>query len=103
MAPQDYDDADAAYKQALANAQTAADQPRLHRITAPISGRIGRSPVTKARWSPPTRPTALATIQRLDPIYVDITQSSARAAEAQARAAGGQLTSGGPADAPRRR
>ncbi|HEX2591329.1 MAG TPA: efflux RND transporter periplasmic adaptor subunit [Rhizomicrobium sp.] len=76
IAPQDYDDAVAAYKQAQANAQTARINLGYTRITAPISGRIGRSSVTPGALLTADQTTALATIQTLDPIYVDITQSA---------------------------
>jgi membrane fusion protein (multidrug efflux system) len=76
VAPQDYDDAEAAYKQALANVETARINLGYTRITAPITGRIGRSSVTQGALLTADQTTALATIQTLDPIYVDITQSS---------------------------
>jgi membrane fusion protein, multidrug efflux system len=76
IAPQDYDDAVAAYKQALANVETARINLGYTRITAPIGGRIGRSAVTAGALLTADQTTALATIQTLDPIYVDITQSS---------------------------
>jgi len=76
IAPQDYDDAVAAYKQALANAETARINLGYTRITAPITGRIGRSSVTAGALLTADQTTPLATIQTLDPIYVDITQSS---------------------------
>lgn len=47
------------------------------RITAPITGRIGRSSVTAGALVTAEQTTALATVQQLDPIYVDVNQSSA--------------------------
>ncbi|HTT05517.1 MAG TPA: efflux RND transporter periplasmic adaptor subunit [Steroidobacteraceae bacterium] len=47
------------------------------RITAPITGRIGRSAVTEGALVTADQSTALATIQQLDPIYIDVNQSSA--------------------------
>ena len=76
VAPQDNDDAQAAYKQALANVETAQINLGYTRITAPIGGRIGRSSVTPGALLTADQTTALATIQTLDPIYVDIAQSS---------------------------
>jgi membrane fusion protein (multidrug efflux system) len=76
VAPQDYDDAVAAYKQASANAQAARINLDRTRIVAPISGRIGRSSVTEGALVTSDQTNALAVIQTLDPIYVDITQSS---------------------------
>jgi membrane fusion protein, multidrug efflux system len=81
---QDYSDAAAAARQATAAvAQTRAqlDAARINlrftRVPAPISGRIGRSLVTTGGLVTANQATALTTIQRLDPIYVDIQQSSA--------------------------
>ena len=81
---QDYDDAVAAMGQAQAEiaywqAQVAAARINLGytRVTAPISGRIGRSSVTDGALVTAYQPAVLATIQKLDPIYVDVTQSSA--------------------------
>lgn len=78
------DDAQAALKQAdadVAAARAALDKARIDvdytRVSAPISGRIGRSAVTPGALVTANQATALATIQQLDPIYVDVTQSSA--------------------------
>ena len=76
IARQDYDDAVAAYKQALANTESARINLDYTTIRAPISGRIGRSLVTVGALVTAGQTNALATIQTLDPIYVDITQSS---------------------------
>lgn len=80
---QDNDDAVAALKQAeadVAAARAAADKARIDldytRITAPIGGRIGRSSVSAGALVTANQATALATVQQLDPIYVDLTQSS---------------------------
>ena len=77
IAPQDVDDARAAYLQAKANADTARINLNYTRITAPISGRIGASTVTEGALVTAQQATALATISTLDPIYVDMDQSSA--------------------------
>ena len=45
-------------------------------MTSPISGRIGKSSVTEGALVQNGQATALATVQQLDPIYVDVTQSS---------------------------
>jgi membrane fusion protein (multidrug efflux system) len=81
---QDCDDAAAAVAQAQAEIQywkTAVDAAGINlgytRVTAPISGRIGKSSVTDGALVTAYQPMALATIQQLDPIYVDVTQSSA--------------------------
>jgi membrane fusion protein, multidrug efflux system len=81
---QDYDDAAAAVAQARAEIdywQAAVEGARINvsytRVTAPISGRIGKSSVTVGALVTAYQPTSLSTIQQLDPIYVDVTQSSA--------------------------
>jgi membrane fusion protein (multidrug efflux system) len=83
VSQQAFDDADAALRQAqadLAAAKAAAESARINlaytRITAPISGRIGASSVTAGALVTANQQAALATIQQLNPIYVDVTQSS---------------------------
>lgn len=80
---QDLDDTLAAARTARANVHlyaatlaTARVNMGFTQVYAPISGRIGRSSVTKGALVSAAQTTALATIQQLDPIYVDITQSS---------------------------
>ncbi|MBS0275060.1 MAG: efflux RND transporter periplasmic adaptor subunit [Proteobacteria bacterium] len=99
VAPQDYDDALAAYKQAQANTETARINLDRTRIVAPISGRIGRSSVTEGALVTSDQTNALATIQTLDPIYVDITQSSVELLDLKQAMQGGNLTRNGPASA----
>jgi membrane fusion protein, multidrug efflux system len=84
VSQQDYDDATAAVEQTLAEIEywkTAVEAARINlgytQVIAPISGRIGRSSVTDGTLVTAYQPMALATIQQLDPIYVDVTQSSA--------------------------
>ena len=77
IAPQDADDAKAAYLQAKAAADTARINLDYTHIAAPISGRIGASTVTEGALVTASQTNALATISTLDPIYVDIDQSSA--------------------------
>ncbi|HML79938.1 efflux RND transporter periplasmic adaptor subunit [Geobacter sulfurreducens] len=84
VSQQDYDDANAALKQAeadVASAKAAVETARINlaytKVTAPISGRIGRSAITDGALVTANQATALATIQQLSPIYVDVTQSSA--------------------------
>ena len=69
--------AEAAIKQARAALQTARINLGYTEITAPISGRIGRSNVTVGAIVTAYQSLALATIQQLDPIYVDVPQSTA--------------------------
>lgn len=76
ISAQDNDDAQAAYKLAQANVQSARINVNYTRIVAPISGRIGASAVTEGALVTAQQAQALATISTLDPIYVDIDQSS---------------------------
>lgn len=83
VSQQDADDADAGLKQAQADvlaarAQLTTVQIDLDRtrVRAPIDGRIGRSMVTPGALVTAGQQVALATIQKLDPILVDLTQSS---------------------------
>ncbi len=84
LSRQDYDDAAAALDQLRATitalqAKVATAKINLGytKVTAPISGRIGKSSVTDGALVSAYQTVALATIQQLDPIYVDVTQSSA--------------------------
>lgn len=99
---QDYDDAVAAAKQA--EAQVEVDKAALAtarinlgytRVTSPISGRIGRSAVTPGALVTASQATALSTIQQLDPIYVDVTQSSAELLRLKRDLAEGRLRGAG--------
>lgn len=81
---QDYDDVVASLEQAKAQimvAQAALETARINleytRVYAPITGRIGKSLVTEGALVTANQPNALATITQLDPIYVDLSQSSA--------------------------
>ncbi|MEO7200815.1 MAG: efflux RND transporter periplasmic adaptor subunit [Dokdonella sp.] len=62
------------------------------RIVAPISGRIGKSSVTQGALVTANQVDALATIQQLDPIYVDLTQSSAELLQMRRELTAGTLT-----------
>jgi membrane fusion protein (multidrug efflux system) len=80
---QDYTDAAALARQSAANvrqnrAQLETARINLHftRVPAPITGRVGRSSVTQGALVTANQADPLATIQQLDPIYVDIQQSS---------------------------
>jgi membrane fusion protein (multidrug efflux system) len=83
VSQQDYDAAVSASKQADAGvltAQAALETARINlvytKVRAPISGNIGKSSSTEGALVTDSQATALATIQQLDPIYVDVTQSS---------------------------
>ncbi|WP_312935339.1 efflux RND transporter periplasmic adaptor subunit [Pseudomonas sp.] len=80
---QEADNARAAFLQAdaaVAEAKAALERARLNlgyaTVTAPISGRIGRALVTEGALVGQGETTPLASIQQLDPIYADVTQST---------------------------
>lgn len=74
---QEYDDANARRLQAEASLKSAQIDLRYTKVLAPISGRVGRSSVTEGALVSNGQANAMATIQQLDPIYVDVTQSTA--------------------------
>lgn len=95
ISQQDYDDADAALQQANAQvlvAQAAVATAKLNlsytRVYAPIAGRIGKSLVTEGALVTAGQSQPLAVVTQLDPIYVDIEQSSAENAKLRSRLAG---------------
>jgi membrane fusion protein (multidrug efflux system) len=99
---QDYDDAAAAMEQARAEIEywkTSVEGARINlgytRVTAPISGRIGKSSVTDGALVTAYQPATLATIQQLDPIYVDVTQSSAELLRLKRNLETGRLSNDG--------
>ncbi|WP_350306346.1 efflux RND transporter periplasmic adaptor subunit [Photorhabdus viridis] len=68
--------ANAAVQAAKAAVETARINLAYTKVTAPISGRSGKSTITEGALVSVGQPTALTTVQQLDPIYVDVTQSS---------------------------
>ncbi len=83
ISQQEYDSAVADAQQsnaAVVAAKAAVETARINlaytKVTSPISGRIGKSAVTEGALVQNGQSTALATVQQLDPIYVDVTQSS---------------------------
>lgn len=68
---------------------------RYTKVYAPISGRIGRSSVTEGALVSSAQADAMATIQQLDPIYVDVTQSSADMLKLRRELESGQLQKAG--------
>lgn len=83
VSKQEYEDAEAAYKQALADVgvnKAAVENARIRldytKVTSPISGRTGRSLVTPGALVTANQANPLTTVQQLDPVYVDVTQSS---------------------------
>ncbi|MBE3098906.1 MAG: efflux RND transporter periplasmic adaptor subunit [Planctomycetes bacterium] len=87
--------AEAAIKQAEAAVETARINLAYTRITAPISGRIGKSTVTSGAIVTAYQPVALATIQQLDPIYVDVPQSTTELLRLKRRLEDGRLNHDG--------
>ncbi|MBN1515505.1 efflux RND transporter periplasmic adaptor subunit [Candidatus Sumerlaeota bacterium] len=83
-------------KAAIQQAEAALESARINleytKITAPISGCIGKSNVTVGALATAYQPLALTTIQQLDPIYVDVTQSTNDMLRLRRRLAEGQLT-----------
>ncbi|HWK54546.1 MAG TPA: efflux RND transporter periplasmic adaptor subunit, partial [Hyphomicrobiales bacterium] len=95
---QDNENAIAALKQAEADldaARAALESANVTlgyaRITAPISGRIGKSSVTQGALVTANQSVPLATVQQLDPIYVDLTQSSAELLQLRRQVANGDI------------
>lgn len=74
---QEFDDAQSKALAADADLKSAQINLRYTHVQSPISGRIGRSAVTEGALVNKGQSDALATIQQLDPIYIDITESSA--------------------------
>jgi membrane fusion protein (multidrug efflux system) len=102
VSQQDYDDAAAALKQAQADirywqamVETARISLGYTSVKAPISGRIGKSNVTEGSLATAQQPLALATIQQLDPMYVDVPQSSTEVLRLRRRLEDGRIHSGG--------
>ena len=95
---QTYDDAVAARDQARADvlaAKAAVDRARINlvytRVLAPISGIVGRSTVTEGALVTANQSAPLATVQQIDPIYVDVVQSSAQLLRLQNQLAQGHI------------
>ena len=106
ISAQEYDNARAAARQA--EADVAANQATVQRarlnlsyatVTAPISGRIGRALVTEGALVGQNESTPLALIQQLDPVHVDLTQSTRELNELRRALRSGQLQQLGPAQA----
>ncbi len=99
---QEYDDASAALKQVEADVQAAKaalDSARINldftSVKAPISGRISRSSVTVGALVTASQGEPLAVIQQLDPVYVDVTQSTPELLRLKQALASGMLKSNG--------
>ncbi|GAC1522180.1 MAG: efflux RND transporter periplasmic adaptor subunit [Collimonas sp.] len=102
VSKQEYDDTVAAQKQAAADVasakaarQTASLNLGYATVTSPISGRIGRALVTEGALVGQGEVTQLAVVQQIDPIYVNLTQSSTDLLKLQQAMKSGQLQSAG--------
>ena len=92
LSQQDYDDAASnldQVKASITSLEARVETARINlgytKVVAPISGRIGKSSVTDGAIVTAYQATALATIQQLDPIYVDVPQSTADMLRMKAR------------------
>lgn len=101
VSQQDADDAAALLQQGqadVASARAALQSAKINldytRIVAPIGGRIGKSTVTPGALVTANQAEALATVQKLDPIYVDVTQSSSTVLRLKRAMSEGTLGSG---------
>jgi membrane fusion protein, multidrug efflux system len=106
VARQDYDNAIATQGQATANVATGMAAVRIARINlgytnvvSPIKGRIGPSAVTQGAYVQASAATLMATVQQLDPIYVDLNQSSVQGLQLRRDVASGKLKLNGPGEA----
>jgi len=102
VSQQEYEDIAAAYKQAEADIQywkASVESARINlgytSITAPITGRIGKSNVTVGALVTANQPSAMAVIQQIDPIYVDATQSSASQLQLKGHIEAGRIKNAG--------
>jgi membrane fusion protein (multidrug efflux system) len=101
VSQQDNDNAVAAARQADADvvaAQAAVDSAGVNlgyaHIASPITGRIGKSSVTQGALVTQNQADAMATVQQLDPIYVDVNQSSSEWLQLQQEIASGRVEAG---------
>jgi membrane fusion protein (multidrug efflux system) len=106
VAQQDYDNAVAAHDQAAADVAAGNAAVQIARINlgytdvvSPIAGRIGPSTVTQGAYVQASAATLLATVQQLDPIYVDLNQSSLQGLQLRRDIASGKLRLTGPGQA----
>lgn len=95
---QEYDDASASLQQTEADirywkamVETARINLKYTSVTAPISGRIGKSGVTEGALVTANQPNALAVIQQLNPMYVDVPQSTSELAQLRQHMEEGRL------------
>ncbi|MDD2466810.1 MAG: efflux RND transporter periplasmic adaptor subunit [Desulfobulbus sp.] len=101
VSEQDQIEMEAAWKQSVADiaaAKAALVTARINldytKVTAPITGRIGKSSVTEGALVTAQQSAALSTIQQLDPMYVDVNQSSTELIRLKKEVAAGLATGG---------
>lgn len=100
ISQQQYDDAQSAWRNAQADVELARIDTVYAKVLSPISGRIGRSSVTEGALVSVGQPEAMATVQQINPMYVDLQQSMTeilrlKAANAQGSAKVGLLLEDG--------
>ena len=102
VSQQEYDDSVAAHRQAKAAvdaAREAVETARINlgytKVTSPVSGRIGKSFVTPGALATQHQASALATVQQLSPVYVDVAQSSMDMLKLRRAITEGSITAGG--------
>ena len=91
VSKQDYDNAVASHLQAQAAVETARINLIYTRVLSPITGRISRSLITEGALVTANQATAIANVQQLDPVYVDVTQPITTLLRLQSEAAAGLL------------
>ncbi|WP_179703177.1 efflux RND transporter periplasmic adaptor subunit [Paraburkholderia bryophila] len=103
VSKQDYDNAVASEGQAAADVaagKAAVDTAQINLgytdVTSPVSGQIGVSQVTPGAYVQASAATLLATVQQLDPVYVDLTQSSLDGLKLRREVQEGKLKTSGP-------
>jgi membrane fusion protein (multidrug efflux system) len=91
VSKQDYDNALASHLQAQAAVETARINLIYTRVLSPITGRISRSLITEGALVTANQTNAIANVQQLDPVYVDVTQPITTLLRLQSEAAAGLL------------
>lgn len=103
VSKQDYDNAVATQGQAAADVaagkaavETAQINLGYTDVVSPISGRVGISQVTPGAYVQASQATLMSTVQQLDPVYVDLTQSSLEGLKLRQDVQSGRLKTSGP-------
>jgi membrane fusion protein, multidrug efflux system len=91
VSKQDYDNAVASHLQAQAAVETARINLIYTRVLSPITGHISRSAITEGALVTANQATAIANVQQLDPVYVDVTQPITTLLRLRSEAAAGLL------------